>query len=633
MNKKVIVTGLLVVFLTLLAWLLQQSTLPEEVSQVVAVADPTVNPIMEIKLSSNIKSLPVYEIHQQCKPLLKSIQKDQAGWRKKIDPFLKEYHAEYPSADIMEALVLLEGDFFAYRKRELLRVPDKNYMDRNGKLSAYFLNKIGLDLIDGVQLTLGEKHFKSLLEKPKKEREEELQETGLLIREVIEVITSGKFNNQQSIEIMALLVDINGYSHDVANYRADSLLDVIAELKNYELLEGYIELGGNISNKKFGANALERLLSQLKAKENPDTKRLINKLVAENLPIRVGYTDGFRGEEIQLGAFWKRTVREPEAFKKIVEELGLVLIDTPTRESLKEKTAVMEIYQKLLQDKRDNRSGSLQKLAESEIELCRDTKNSIYQLLSVKNDNDLLKNAKQLYGDDKASIVESLQSISPALVDCFLQLEHGFKRTSANASSDTRKAFRLIYQDKIYQGIQEFNSVDRDENERANFFWDIVSSRPAAAGALIESGIIPQHNDFFWAARLNANTYSIIADLGFSFEHASPNGESLAQYAAKNCNADLMEVLFQREQPYSHSPFGNDVLSRAIMTNRCRTEKQRIDLIQSVMKFKPKVQAYHQNNMAYLRLKDFSSYSSISKIFPQLAAAEETKPKGNSICY
>jgi len=635
MKKRILIFSILILVITGLYLALQLEQRKEElITNTVIVKQLSENNVVKIKkLPEDIATQPVYMKYHHCKPLLKDITKNQSNWRKKIDPILKNYLEEYDREIINKALVLLEGSFFTYRKRELLRKADGNSLDRMQKSDSIALIALGHTLPEDIRFSLSVDFLLSTFKLPRKERTTELRKTGLIVDEVIDAIRSKKFTNQQIIELMNLLVDINGFTHNAANYQPNDLLDGIIDARNEVLLNTYIELGGQINNRKFGVNSLERLLSTLNSEKESLPYNMVTELVKHNLPIRVSESENSsKQRSIRLGAFWTRNIRNPKDFDDLVTNLGLVLLEAPTEETLKEKQEVMDLYENLVVDKKNIKIDSLRNITENEIRLCSKIQKNIFEMSNFSLKQNKIQEAKELFGKDKASIIEFLREVDLGLVDCYLSSNEIFERTFATNNNDTNEAYRLVSRrEKIYEGIQEFNSIARDANQNANFFWQIVQGQPQFANTLIGSGIVPQRNDFFWAARLSKESYSAVADAGFPFEHASPNQENLLKYAARQCNAELIDELFQREQPYTLGYMGNDALSTVLITRQCR-EEARLNAIKAVMNYEPVISTSHRGHLAYLRLMEYSNYEKVTDMFPQLKIAEEMEPIGKS-CF
>jgi hypothetical protein len=582
-------------------------------------------PMVKIpSLPSKLNSQPIYIKYQQCKPLLDAITKNQNQWRNNIDSFLIGYLENYNSVNIISALVLLEGGFFAYRKREILRMPDQNLLARQKKTNSMFLEAVGMEMPQGMSISLGVKNLQSYFELSEEERKSNILKIGLVVDNVVAVIRSNDFSNQQIIELMSLLVDINGFTHDSANYRPDNLLDAIVDVKNEALFDAYIRLGGKIETNNFGVNPLERLISNYNLKDGPLPQGLINKLVEYRLPIRVNRSADPKENSIDLGAFWKHRVRDVEYFKELVLSQNLIVTDAPKKDSLSEMPAVKEILGKLQKDKLTSRIPQLSEISQQDIEICQTTRKSVYQSTNHAAGQAKINEAKEIFGDEQSAVVGYLNEIEPSLVDCYLASKNRFQRTVPNSSNEFANIYRKITKGDIYQGIQEFNSVKRDDNQKAYLFWQLVATSPEFAGPLVESGIIPQRNDFFWAAHsLDGKSYSAIEKLGFTFDHKSPDGKSLTEYAAKKCNAELITELYLLQQPYTHETMGRDALSIALTTSSCRNEKARLAVISAVMNFKPIVKKSHQQDIADLRLKDYNSYKSVVDAYPQLEIADD----------
>lgn len=577
-------------------------------------------------LPTKLNSQPIYIKYQQCKPLLDAITKNQNQWRNNIDSFLIGYLENYDSINIISALVLLEGEFFAYRKREILRMPDQNLLARQKKMNSIFLEAVGMEMPKGMSISLGVKNLQSYFELSEEERKSNILRIGLVVDNVVEVIRSNDFSNQQIIELMSLLVDINGFTHDSANYRPDNLLDAIVDVKNEALFDAYIELGGKVETNNFGVNPLERLISNYNLKDGPLPQGLINKLVEYRLPIRVNRSADLKEKSIELGAFWKHSVWDVEYFNELVLNQNLIVTDAPKKDSLSEMSAVKEILAKLQKDKFASRIPELSQISQQDIEICQTTRKSVYQSTNHAEGLAKINEAKEIFGDEQLAVVGYLNEIEPSLVDCYLTLKNKFQRTVPNYSDEFENIYRKITKGDIYQGIQEFNSVKRDDNQKAFLFWQLVATSPEFAGPLVESGILPQRNDFFWAAQsLDGKSYSAIEKLGFTFDHKSPDGKSLTEYAAKQCNAELITELYLLQQPYTHETMGRDALGLALTTRSCRNEKARLAVISAVMNFKPIVKKSHQQDIADLRLKEYIAYKSVVDTYPQLEIADDVK--------
>lgn len=579
-----------------------------------------------LSLSTKLKSQPIYIKYQQCKPLLNAIDKNKSQWRKEINSLLESYLEKYDRTNVMSALVLLEGEFFAYRKREILRVPDKNLVAKQKKINSILLEAAGISMPKGMSVSFGVKDLKSNFELSEEERKSNIQKIGLVVNDVVEALRSNEFSNRQLIELMSLLVDINGFTHNPANYRPDNLLDAIVDVKSEVLFDAYIELGGKVENTAFGVNPLERLISNQNLHGGPVPQELVKKLAEYHLPIRVNRSSDPKEESIELGAFWKHPVPNVEHFEELVLSENLIVSAAPKKDSLSEIPEVKEIFEKLKKDKISSRIPELSKVSMQDIEICQTTSKSVFRSMNTAAGQAVIEKAKEIFGDEQSEVVGYLNEIEPGLVDCYLSSKNRFPRTFPNFSNDYSNIYRKITKGEIYNGIQEFNSIERDDNQKAFLFWELVAASPEYAGPLVESGILPQRNDFFWAARsLDGKSYSAIEKLGFSFDHKSPDGKSLTEYAAKQCNSELISELYSLQQPYTYETMGRDALGIALTTRSCKNKKERLDVVSSVMKFKPVIKNSHQQDIADLRLKDYSTYKTISDIYPQLKIAEDVK--------
>lgn len=581
----------------------------------------------------DLASQPIYIQHHLCKPLLDVMKKNDNQWRISIDDFLVHSLESYDSSDIKKALFLLEGDDFAYSKREILRNPDRNLIDREKKVSSLFRNEMGRDAPKALRISFGVNTLQSLFESSKEKRGVTIQKFGLLVVEVAEAIRSKKFSNQQLVELMSLLGDVNGHTQAAANYFPDNLLDAIIDSNNEILFDAYINLGGKVINREFGVNVLERLVSYIKFDTESFSDGLINRLVEHHLPIRVTYTSNGKGEDIELGAFWKKHIRDPDNFKLLVSKLNLIVTDAPVKDSLHDNSIVQEILEKLKNEKLATRLPGLSGINSNEIEICQTIRNNVSQEVTFVKGQKKIVEAKVLFGEEQLAVAEYLSETEPALVDCYLKPQGRLERTSLVDSDDYSETLSKITDGDVHAGIRHFNSAERSNNEKAYLFWDVVSLRLELVSFLVESGIVPQRDDFYWAAsRLDGKSYSIIESLGFSYDHEAPTGKSLTEYAARQCNADLIAALNQLEKPYTYQTLGNDALNSALTTINCRNEKARLAVITAVMKFKPTVKQSHLHDIADLRLKDYSTYLQVVASFPQLEIGRDVEPSQYS-CF
>jgi hypothetical protein len=161
----------------------------------------------------------------------------------------------------------------------------------------------------------------------------------------------------------------------------------------------------------------------------------------------------------------------------------------------------------------------------------------------------------------------------------------------------------------------------------------VLEKNASNANRLIESGVFPQQNDFFWASRISGETYGKIAELGFSFEHQTPNSNGIVEFAAKACNANLIDELYVRKLPYTLGSNGKDALAHVLTSIACRRNtSQRISTVSALMKFKPIISDVHKQYLAHLRLMEYENYRELIDQFPELKVGDDARAK-RAACY
>ena len=69
-------------------------------------------------LSEGIESKPLYMANYECKYVIEQKNKRQNQWRKRSDETIRDLLNSYDPIVVRNALIVLDGGFFAYRKRD-----------------------------------------------------------------------------------------------------------------------------------------------------------------------------------------------------------------------------------------------------------------------------------------------------------------------------------------------------------------------------------------------------------------------------------------------------------------------------------------------------------------------------------
>jgi len=426
-----------------------------------------------------------------------------------------------------------------------------------------------------------------------------------------------KFSNAEIVELMAAMRDIN-----VADINGQTLLEVIVELGDLELLVEFEQLGGEVTNKPYGLNALEHLI--FSSQFDSLNINMLEYLSAKGLDVHIAHASP-SPNSIAIGTFFQKSVADFDRYRTLLAVHNIFPTLAPSAEQLLDDVRIKEIADNTREDKWAFIHAQLTAFETSEIYFCDLVREESHAALNSISAYKSIEQAETLHGDDYSAVIDTLESSNPFAADCYRQQKRPFEKSGFSVSRESNELLDFLLNNQLELAMEKI--ALSPSGQKSAEFWK--ASRYLPVDELLSYGLAPQTTDFSRAVALRPEHFQRLLDTQWDFDWASPHGHNLLTYASARCKVELVNILAYVNYRYQHGNNPADPLAYALV--HCPLEKIE-EMISALMVFEPEIKNIHQGLLAKIRLHHLSMYTKLTMDYPVLAVEENVVPTSYSVC-
>ncbi len=552
------------------------------------------------------------ELEVNCKDLEDTFNKNIRKIEGNEKSYFKGLVQEYGSDPFFIAYALLTDSFRSYRLQAELTDYEENIRRREKSL-------LGENLPEGFSLVFGPDLLLEMLN-PASEVSKVLDKKLVLAEEVGELIKSGKASSDEIVTLMSHIENIDQpYGRTRANFEPRNLLESIIKYGNDELFYKYIELGGGVSNNKFSVNPMEFLIFSHPNLEWQDKNGMFKYFLNLGLPVRIMSDENFN----YIGGYFLYNLPKSVKRQSFVD-LGLTLLETPnTNASIDLDTqkvqGQLEIFlNRTVFDPESNYSlKALKKCRIKRLDAFHANKSGFKRVEELEK---IFSEADEL--------LHELNLEDPSLVTCYMTKKHVDKQDLGNRPRGYFSVLREVQKGNYQSAFETFKELDNSNNIRSSFMKDILlqANGTKSVRALLELGFEVQTNELYWTAKIKNNVVQFLELFNIHPEQRFDTGLMLLDYAASECNIDLINYIYDSGVRYQEPQYGENAIDFVIKSGQCDSEQERVDGIKALLKFDLEITNNNLRSIAELKLRDIKLYKTISKEIPELVVAEAIAP-------
>lgn len=476
-----------------------------------------------------------------------------------------------------------------------------------------------------MELRFSGEDLRAILSSPKSE--EIISTLQLFPQEVADFIKKGEWEATEVDRLLRRTTGLNMNFDEAANYQPINLLEVIIDNGNDQLLDLFIQNGGVIPLLNFGLNPLERLVLSDKQLKFVNKERMLDLFNQYGFQLRLSTKE----QGSYIGSFG---LKHPfsltnEQLNRIREKGVQVLIDPPLEQYLSNTDVqrVSEEFTKILDEVLFDKNKTYTR---KEFELCQSKRVNASEETRTVDARSLMSDLRLSYSGDQ--LLRELHKREPGLVNCQWSKERATHTNRTLINEKPRfydEVAKRLFKEEIQSAAELRDKYEASEYENAQLFWYMPYDKPGVMTTMLENGFKPRKDDHFWAARLSSFAYKELLEFGFAFDYPSETRQSIVEYAARQCNSELLEFLSTTDVIYRYNELGEDALGIAMRAWGCRRKENSLaDTLAAIMKFNPTIEEYHLKRMAEIRNSRPFDYERVIDKVPQLKIDDKLRSSG-----
>ena len=491
--------------------------------------------------------------------------------------------------------------------------------------------------------------FIEILKKDKQKKHTILSEMNIVATDISLLLNSEKINDNEIIFLLDYVKDLNSYTRFGERFIYD-----VAKSNRMAVFDALLSRGVQVEDTRFSTNLLEQVVSlALPTQKQKDAmaardmhyeiskyrykfefherKEMITKLMALGLPYRWTKIDPFHNK---VGAkYGSLTGRNSERKERLLSTLGWFPSDEPERDPYLELPSTLIAA---LEEVKDNYYREI--LGEQKYLLwknCRKQQAFIFRQPG-KTAEQIISDTRLQYDTD-GKVESALSRISPLLVDCFRRSQSGanFSLVGKNNQLAVVNAVGLYRSGEKEEALSRLGQLVLDKNGKHFVFWAAVRKNIEDLADLIQAGYLPDSQNFREVSLLDVERFKNAISHAGDFKGADSTGKTLVYHTTASCRIPLLKHLQENGYDYHSDIFGEDALAVAIRDESIchrhfkkseNRDQDKLNLITTLMKFRPKINAHHLKLMAKLKMENYRVYQKIVENFPELEADEAVEP-------
>jgi hypothetical protein len=404
-----------------------------------------------------------------------------------------------------------------------------------------------------------------------------------------------------------------------------SLLDYAVDSSRNKVAEKLLELGLEPTSDNYLASTMEWALSRLSYTKHTAKEESRAKLVL--MLINYGAKARFKEQNLtKVSASFPRGSYSfnAEEVKGLMEDYGLDLTLIKSRETIlvnknSELVALLENKQA---------SNLAEKLAidniDEQLSACKKTITAISNQWKPENAHAVMKRVIAENPGSPKDIKLRLAEIDPRLVDYYQTRFDGYLRRM-EYMPELDQIFDPLKDGKVLLVIDALLDVPLNDSNKNWLFNQILQWDMSYYDELFNSELFIDELQYFdfTSPMLKPNSLKKLQEAGANLHDIDIRDKTLLYYAVKNVNVTLVNYMSEQQFPFSLSNIGEDPLHVALNTAYRKFSPNKFEaLVDILMRYNPKIDQFHLNRLAVLKLKYPGLYQKIITKHPQLIIDE-----------
>jgi hypothetical protein len=428
-------------------------------------------------------------------------------------------------------------------------------------------------------------------------------------------------------DILLMLEYLPNPSQIVGYTRVDSssLLDYATQNARLKVVEALLKRGLMPSTDKYQLTTFEFALSGLD--EFFDTER--RKDAVALVRLFEGMGGAARLEKQSLDEVTSQFMRFDFRFSKeqinsLLLEDGLdlsVIASRPLVQSDPDAPLVKALLRRKKQALRNKMTFSN---VEETVDACNKTENEIRNKWKPKSVSSFVWQFSQKNDLNEADMKAALGKIHPLIADHYPTRKVSTRRKTKR---DLQRYTRLL--DDPNNGQFFFDRLagkTLSDEERSVLFMAMLRGKAHSIDEVVNSEFFSSDKNYYWLSwALNEEILEALESTSLDMRSTDEFGKTLLFYATEKKTTNLLEYLYEHDYPFHQATWGEDPLHKTLkQANSERFIHKALAKIDVLMRYEPKIDKFHLQYMALLKLKYIDTYNQIVKKHPKLTVNEDT---------
>jgi hypothetical protein len=218
----------------------------------------------------------------------------------------------------------------------------------------------------------------------------------------------------------------------------------------------------------------------------------------------------------------------------------------------------------------------------------------------------------------------ALAEIHPMLAD-----RYPFHKASTRVRTKRKLASHidlLRYPKNRQYFFEKLTGKVLSDEERSVLFVAMLAGNAHSVHEVIKSDFFSSKKEYFWLSPvMTEEILEALEKTSLDMRSFDAHGKSLLFYQVNSRDTDLLDYLYENDYPFYPNSLGEDplhkVLKQAYHKNYIHRSLAKID---ALMRYEPKIDRFHLQYMALVKLKYIDTYHQIIEKHPGLTVNDDT---------